>query len=218
MPLASKPFLLLKITSSLLKIKMKFFATTYNLPLFMKFHFTFIVLMCCLFTSVNAEILNVKDSIGIEEINGQTFILHKVEAKETFYALSKRYNVSVEEIKRYNPETEAGLKVETILKIPFTKKQEKQSAQKTHTVAPGQTLYSISQMYGIAVEDIKKWNSLSSNDLNVGQTLVMSASAGKSADGKAANKPASGNSNNSAISNDPQNPSSKVVHKVEPSQ
>ena len=182
----------------------------------MKIRLTFIVLMYCLTTSVQAEILNVKDSIGVEVINGQTFVLHKVEAKETLYSLSRRYNASIEEIVKFNPEAEAGLKVESVLKIPYNSSSSvtRQTAQNTHTVAPGQTLYSISQMYGIPVADIKKWNNLSSNDLNVGQTLAISASAGK--DRVQNTQPAK--STPTPVADDPKNPSSKVVHKVEPSQ
>ncbi len=195
---------------------MKFFATTFNLPHLMKIRLTFIVLMYCLTTSVQAEILNVKDSIGVEVINGQTFVLHKVEAKETLYSLSRRYNASIEEIVKHNPEAEAGLKVESVLKIPYSSSVTKQTAKNTHTVAPGQTLYAISQMHGIPVADIKKWNNLNSNDLNVGQTLVLAASTNN--DRLQSAQPAKSNANNNAVSDDPKNPSSKVVHKVEPSQ
>ncbi len=182
----------------------------------MKIHFTLIILMYCLSTSVSAKILTVKDSIGIEEVNGQTFVLHKVEAKETLYSLSKRYNTSIEDIVKYNPEAEVGLKVEMVLRILYSKNVNKQAAQKSHTVGPGQTLYSISQMYGISVADIKKWNNLSSNDLNVGQTLAMSASGeGRSAEKSTASKSVA---DVSAAQDDPKNPTSKVVHKVEPSQ
>ena len=47
------------------------------------------------------------------------FITHIVEPKETFYSISKKYNVSIDEIKILNPESKDGLKIGTTLKIPF---------------------------------------------------------------------------------------------------
>lgn len=41
----------------------------------------------------------------------------------------------------------------------------------THTVAQGETLFSIAKAYDAKVENLINWNSLSSNNLNVGQKL-----------------------------------------------
>ncbi len=43
-----------------------------------------------------------------------------------------------------------------------------------HIVAKGDTLYSLSRKYGLTVEDLKKLNSLESNTISVGQTLIVS--------------------------------------------
>jgi membrane-bound lytic murein transglycosylase D len=40
-----------------------------------------------------------------------------------------------------------------------------------HFVKSGETLYSISKSYGVTVEQIRFWNSLSTNQINVGQRL-----------------------------------------------
>ena len=44
---------------------------------------------------------------------------------------------------------------------------------KTHTVQKGDTLYSISKRYNISIEQIKSSNSLNSNDLSIGQILII---------------------------------------------
>lgn len=41
----------------------------------------------------------------------------------------------------------------------------------THIVKQGETLYSISNEYGVSVNDIKRWNGLSGNSINVGEKL-----------------------------------------------
>jgi len=51
--------------------------------------------------------------------------------------------------------------------------QQLQSHPKSHTVKPGETLFSISSRYGIEVKDLKKWNRLKKNKINVGQKLKL---------------------------------------------
>ena len=56
-----------------------------------------------------------KDSIGTETINGKIFVLHKVDEKETLYAISRRYGASVEVIQQSNPGLGSALEVGQIL-------------------------------------------------------------------------------------------------------
>jgi LysM repeat protein/ABC-type branched-subunit amino acid transport system substrate-binding protein len=50
--------------------------------------------------------------------NSGKYILHKVEKKQTLYAISKKYNISSEDIQKVNPEIAEGLKEGTVIKIP----------------------------------------------------------------------------------------------------
>ena len=52
-----------------------------------------------------------------------------------------------------------------------------QQAQQEHTVQQGETLFSISQQYGITVGELKEWNNLQSNDLELGQVLTVTPHA-----------------------------------------
>lgn len=115
-----------------------------------------------------------KDSIGMETINGKVFIVHKVEAGETLYALSKRYGVTVEQIVAQNPTSDAGLEIEQLLKVPYVPRPAKVVMPgKKHIVAEKETLFSISRLYGVTVEEIKNWNNLPDNTLSLGQELVI---------------------------------------------
>ncbi|MCC5939052.1 MAG: LysM peptidoglycan-binding domain-containing protein [Lunatimonas sp.] len=51
---------------------------------------------------------------------------------------------------------------------------------KSHTVAQGETLFSIAQTYQAKVEDLITWNALSSNNLSIGQTLKVGRETGAS--------------------------------------
>lgn len=48
-----------------------------------------------------------------------------------------------------------------------------QQAEQEHTVGQGETLFSISQQYGVTVGELKEWNNLQSNDLTLGQVLTI---------------------------------------------
>lgn len=135
-----------------------------------------IKLLFLLAFSVNAG--SPADSIGIETINGKTFVIHKVEDKETLFAISRRYRTTVDAILQYNTSAGSGLEVGQILKVPYTRPANKPSREGiVHKVAPKETLYSISRTYGVSMEDVRAWNGLADNALAVGQELVIRKSA-----------------------------------------
>lgn len=114
------------------------------------------------------------DSIGTEIINGKVFVIHKVDEKETLYSLSRRYGTTIAQILEYNPTADAGLEVGQILKIPYTPRTQRKSADGiVHKVAEKETLFSISRLYQVSVDEIKQWNNLTDNTLAVGQELII---------------------------------------------
>jgi LysM repeat protein len=117
--------------------------------------------------------LSPADSIGIETINGKTFIIHKVDEKETLFAISRRYGSSVDAIVQYNPTVSSGLEIGQILKVPYTPKQKIPADASLHKVAPKETLFSISKVYGITIDELRQWNKLTDNALVVGQELII---------------------------------------------
>lgn len=56
--------------------------------------------------------------------------------------------------------------------------QNQEQTPDTHTVQPGETLFSISRMYDVSVNELQTWNSLESNALQPGQKLRVSPPAG----------------------------------------
>ncbi|MCE2994882.1 MAG: LysM peptidoglycan-binding domain-containing protein [Cyclobacteriaceae bacterium] len=117
------------------------------------------------------------DSLRLETIDGKQFIIHQVEAKETLYAISRRYNVPVTVILANNPSSDGGISVGKLLRVPYTPKSKPSSAGISHVVAQGETLYSIARQYNVSVDDLKKWNNLSNNEISLGQTLSIGKSA-----------------------------------------
>ncbi len=123
------------------------------------------------------------DSLRTETVNGKLFIVHQVSSGETLYAIAKRYKTSVDAIKRANENIEAGIKESQLLRIPYEKKEkkpvsvdakEKKPDQKTHTVASKETLSSIAKQYKLSVKQLKELNSLETDQVKIGQQLIVS--------------------------------------------
>lgn len=56
-----------------------------------------------------------------------------------------------------------------------------QEAGETHIVQSGETLFSISRMYDVAVSDLRRWNQLRSDNLSLGQELLIGPPADEDA-------------------------------------
>ncbi|PIQ49928.1 MAG: hypothetical protein COW03_02790 [Cytophagales bacterium CG12_big_fil_rev_8_21_14_0_65_40_12] len=119
------------------------------------------------------------DSLGIKKEGENYFVMHKVIAGQTLYSLSRRYGTSVTDIKNKNAELANGLQVGQTILIPYNKpvNEANPTSASTHVVKTGETLFSISRQYNVNVEDIKKLNGLTSNELSIGQTLKISVAA-----------------------------------------
>jgi len=87
-----------------------------------------------------------QDSVGVETINGKVFVVHKVDEKETLFAISRRYGTPVSEILQYNQGADKRLDIGQIIKVPYTPKPKITSTKgKAHTVQPKETLFSIAR-------------------------------------------------------------------------
>ncbi|MBB6269969.1 LysM repeat protein [Pedobacter cryoconitis] len=83
----------------------------------------YIPLLFGLFLNLSAvKADNLRDSIGVENLNGKKLILHQVVAKDTYYSLGRRYNVSPKEIIAYNENKflSIGVLVKVPTNIPFS--------------------------------------------------------------------------------------------------
>ncbi len=118
------------------------------------------------------------------------------EANETLYDIAQKYGVILQNLYDYNNLTAndfivAGTKI--FLKPQLSLKQVASSDIRhegiqaknenqqvatgnpaTYIVQPKESLYAISKKYGVSVDDIKKWNNLKSDHLQIGQQLIIS--------------------------------------------
>ena len=97
-----------------------------------------------------------------------SYIAHKVQPKETLYAISKQYNTSLSALLKANPEVETqGLKEGMLLQVPIAKVSVDQPQHVApakpdtlagHIVGKGETLYSLSKSYNQSIEAITAAN------------------------------------------------------------
>jgi LysM repeat protein len=125
------------------------------------------------------------DSISVENLNGKKNIVHKVEAKETYYSIARKYNVTPQSVIQFN--SNKSLQIGTILRVPTErpfeestiinadKKQESNTSAKIavidYKVGPREYLLAIAKKFNTTVEDLKTLNNLSSNNLSIGQII-----------------------------------------------
>jgi hypothetical protein len=78
---------------------------------------------CCWISNSAAQRyeLNKKDTAQVQWIKGNKFYVYKVEKGETIYSITKRFNVTEDELKKNNPDLKDGLKNKMQLLIPASK-------------------------------------------------------------------------------------------------
>jgi LysM repeat protein len=113
-------------------------------------------------------------SISVKSDDGDAYIFHTIERKQTLYFLSNKYNVTEAEILRVNPEISKGLKTGQVIKIPKPgfAPVDPNADYKLHTVQPGETMFSLSQKYGIEISSLKIRNpELNDQGPRIGQVI-----------------------------------------------
>lgn len=117
----------------------------------------------------------IKEETRLVATPGSEF--HTVQSGQTYYSISKAYGISIKELLELNNLSDSDrLKSGQKLRVKrgegaVAETETQPTGAQTHTVAPGETLFRISQTYHISVDDIKKLNNMSGNSVMVGQKL-----------------------------------------------
>ncbi len=110
---------------------------------------------------------------------------HVVSKGESLYSISKIYAVTVADLTAWNRLESTALKLgqELIVVEPIGLPETKatpvaqspaKAASSYHTVVAGESLYKISKLYNVTIEDLRSWNNLTDNNLKLGQELKVS--------------------------------------------
>ena len=119
--------------------------------------------------------------LSFNKITAQDSIIeHKIQKGETAYFISQKYNVSVDEIYKLNPESQSGIKDNQIIKIPVHSTEKQNSNhQITHIAAAKETLFGLSKQYGVSIESLQNANPVLASGLQIGQELIIPQNASK---------------------------------------
>jgi len=137
---------------------------------------------------------------------------HKIKPGETIGGIAEMYKVSASSIREWNNISGNKIIAGTTLKIysdaspkvvsnNVSQKTELNSESINHQIQSGETIIAISELYGVSVEDIKRWNNLSSSKIVAGKSLIIYSN---------------GNGNNHKVSNTTisKNTVNNATHKV----
>lgn len=123
-------------------------------------------------TFLFSQEVQVKISKDKVRVDGKTYYVHIVQTGETLYSISKAYGVNQSDIAINNPDIYAGLKVGQALKIPVSIKETQSDEDYIyHIVKRKETLFGISRMYNVSMEDIIRLNPEVKEGLKLSQTL-----------------------------------------------
>lgn len=123
-----------------------------------------------------------------EEVLGDTYVKYEepvfngtkyiVEKGDSMYSISKKFNMSINELKALNNLSSTSLSIGQVLNINKVSSashgvssNQKPAAISSHIVERGETLYSISKKYSMSVKELQQINGLKNADLNIGQEL-----------------------------------------------
>ena len=114
---------------------------------------------------------------------------YTVKRGESLGKIADKHNMTVDELKDLNGLTSNSIYAGQKLKVEGDAVEEhsekSESKAVTHTVRRGESLGKIANKYGVTVSDLRNWNGISGNNIQVGQKLKVSGSKSKSS-GKSA--------------------------------
>ncbi len=147
------------------------------------------------------SVFAIQSTNEVKNVDGKEYRVYKVEKGDTWYAIARKFSISYAELRVANKAADDKIEIGEELLIPeklksndpyFQKnypdnKTKAPASDKFHVVQPSQTLYSISKMYSVSVDQIKDWNNLTSNSISVGQKLIVAKAAPVSGNIQSAN-------------------------------
>jgi LysM repeat protein len=99
---------------------------------------------------------------------------YQVRRGDTLYGIVRRYGVTADAIRRANEFEGEAIRAGMILTIPPASTTPE---ARSHTVRPGDTLYSLARAHGTTVVAIQRANGLASTGIRIGTVLIIPAEA-----------------------------------------
>ena len=122
-----------------------------------------------LLNNLKSEILSIGQVIKIpSESNENVNTNYTVKSGDSLYSIAKKYNTTVNELKKLNNLKSEILTIDQVIKIPSASNE---NVNIKYTVKLGDSLYSIARKYNTTVNELKLLNNLKSEILSIGQVI-----------------------------------------------
>jgi LysM repeat protein len=111
-----------------------------------------------------------------KETKAKTYI---VKAGDNLTSIADKFGLSVSDLKEWNRLESDVIHEGQVLKLYSSKETKKETKKKVtsktqyYTVKKGDTLAKIAEKYDVSISDLKKWNKLKSDEITVGQKLIV---------------------------------------------
>lgn len=100
-----------------------------------------------------------------------------VKKGDSLWSIARKYGLSVAELKALNNLSSNTLHIGDTLLVSSVNSTDDNISDEYYTVKSGDTLWGIARKYNMSVNDLKSLNNLSSNNLSIGQKLIVSKSS-----------------------------------------
>lgn len=97
-----------------------------------------------------------------------------VKKGDSLWSIARKYGLSVAELKALNNLSSNTLHIGDTLLVSSANSTDDNISDEYYTVKSGDTLWGIARKYNMSVNDLKSLNNLSSNNLSIGQKLIVS--------------------------------------------
>jgi len=129
--------------------------------------------------NLKTDVITVGETLRVvsnNDSNPLECIVYTVKKGDTLYGIAKKYNTTVEELKRYNKLQSNILNIGDRIVIPCNVENnydDRDNNYVNYVVAKGDSLYSIANKFSTTVDSIKELNDLKNNNLNIGDKLIV---------------------------------------------
>lgn len=117
--------------------------------------------------NLSSNLLSIGQQLKVSESANVPANTYIVKSGDSLYSIAKKFNTSVDELKRINNKTSNLLSIGEKLIIPNASDMN----YETYIVVPGDTLYGIARKYNTTVNAIREANNLNNTILSIGMNL-----------------------------------------------
>ncbi|MBA2610576.1 MAG: LysM peptidoglycan-binding domain-containing protein [Bacteroidetes bacterium] len=149
--------------------------------------------LSCIICLVSFIISAQTKSTNIQNFDGKSYYIHKIEKGQSLYSITKLYNVTLDELYNNNPDLKNGVKANQEIKIPTgfatvkalptttintnipVSGQADTSRYFTYKISKGETIYSITKKFNLTEAQLNAFNpNIATQGLKEGQLIAIS--------------------------------------------